>query len=77
MIFSDDAPALESILHNTFADKRVNLVNSRKEFFHVTLDEIEDVVKKNYNATVTFTRIAEAYQYRESLKLREETAAKV
>lgn len=77
MIFSDDAPALESILHNTFADKRVNLVNSRKEFFHVTLDEIEDVVKKNYNATVTFTKIAEAQQYRESLKLREESIAKV
>lgn len=71
MIFSDDAPALESILHNTFADKRVNLVNSRKEFFHVSLDEIESVVKKNYNATVTFTKIAEAAQYRESLRLRE------
>lgn len=71
MIFSDDAPALESILHNTFADKRLNLVNSRKEFFHVSLDEIEDVVKKNYNSTVIFTKIAEARQYRESLKLRE------
>ncbi|MFR1500505.1 MAG: DUF4041 domain-containing protein [Ruminococcus sp.] len=72
MIFSDDAPALETILHNTFADKRVNLVNTRKEFFRVSLDEIEAVVKKNYNATVTFTKTAEAYQYRESLRLREQ-----
>lgn len=77
MIFSDDAPALESILHNTFSDKRVNLVNSRKEFFNVSLDEIEDVVKKNYNATVTFTKVAVASQYRESLKLRKENVAKV
>lgn len=71
MIFSDDAPALETALHNAFADKRVNLVNPRKEFFHVSLDEIESVVKKNYNATVTFTKLAEACQYRESLKMRE------
>lgn len=72
MIFSDDAPALEAILHSTFADKRVNLVNTRKEFFRVSLDEIEAVVKKNYNATVTFTKTAEAYQYRESQRLREQ-----
>lgn len=76
MIFSDDAPALETILHNTFADKRVNLVNTRKEFFRVSLDEIEAVVKENYNATVTFTKTAEAYQYRESQRLREQVNAK-
>lgn len=69
MIFSDDAPALETILHNTFKNKQVNKVNPRKEFFRVKLDEIEKVVKENFNATVTFTKIAEAAQYRESLKL--------
>lgn len=77
MIFSDDAPALEAILHSTFADKRVNLVNPRKEFFCVSLDEIEKVVKENYNATVTFTKTAEAYQYRESQRLREKECAPV
>lgn len=35
MIFSEDAPALESALHKTFHDKRVNKVNNRKEFFRV------------------------------------------
>lgn len=69
MIFSEDAPALENILHTTFRDKQINKVNSRKEFFKVSIDEIEKVVKENYNATVKFTKIAEAYQYRESLRL--------
>ena len=69
MIFSDDAPALETVLHNTFRDNQVNKVNPRKEFFRVKLSEIEKVIKENFNATVTFTKVAEAAQYRESLKL--------
>lgn len=75
MIFSDDAPALETILHNTFKEHQVNLVNPRKEFYNVSLDEIEKVVKENYNATVTFTHVAEAAQYRESVKLRQAVTA--
>lgn len=69
MIFSEDAPALETILHQTFAKYMVNKVNPRKEFFKVPLEEIKKVVQENHNATVTFTMIAEAAQYRESLKL--------
>lgn len=66
MIFSDDAPALESALHKAFEDKKLNMVNHRREFFNVTLDEIEAVVKKNFDKTVEFTRTAPAEQYRES-----------
>ena len=69
MIFSDDAPALETILHQHFRDREVNKVNHRKEFFRVSLREIEEVVKENFNATVTFTEVALAEEYRESLKL--------
>ena len=43
MIFSEDAPALEAKLHRAFADKKVNAVNQRKEFFNVSLDEIKKV----------------------------------
>jgi hypothetical protein len=68
MIFSDDAPKLEKALHDTFQDKSVNKVNYRKEFFHVSLTEIETVVKSNHNKTVEFTRIAEAKEYRETLQ---------
>ncbi|MFZ5686993.1 MAG: DUF4041 domain-containing protein [Bacillota bacterium] len=69
MIFSEDAPGLESVLHSTFRKYEINKVNPRKEFFRVPLDEVEKVVKANHNATVTFTKIAEAAQYRESLRL--------
>lgn len=74
MIFSEDAPTLENTLHNIFDDNRVNKVNTRKEFFNVSLDEIEKAVKENFNATVQFTKVAEAYQYRESLRLKEQMA---
>ena len=66
MIFSDDAPALEAALHMAFDDRKVNMVNTRREFFHVTLEEIEAVVKQNFDKTVEFTKIPNAEQYRES-----------
>ncbi len=69
MIFSDDAPALENTLHNYFSKYQVNKVNPKKEFFRVTLSEIEKVVKENHNATVTFTMLAPAKEYRDSIKL--------
>ncbi|MGD6888494.1 DUF4041 domain-containing protein [Bacillus mobilis] len=68
MIFSDDAPTLEKTLHDTFQQKSVNKVNYRKEFFNVSLSEIEEVVKRNHNKTVEFTKIAEAKEYRETLQ---------
>lgn len=72
MIFSDDAPALEAALHRAFENRKLNMVNTRREFFNVTLEEIEDVVKKNYDKTVEFTRLAPAEQYYESKKMREQ-----
>ena len=71
MIFSDDAPALEAALHTAFADRKVNMVNTRREFFHVTLDEIKSVVKKNFDKTVEFIDVPDAEQYRISLKMQQ------
>lgn len=70
MIFSDDAPALETALHKAFEDKKVNMVNQRREFFNVTLDEIKEVVRKNFDKTVEFIDIPDAEQYRVSLKMK-------
>lgn len=72
MIFSDDAPALEAALHKAFEYKKLNMINHRREFFAVTLDEIKEVVKNNYNKAVEFIELAPAQQYRESLKLKEQ-----
>lgn len=71
MIFSDNAPALEAALHRAFEDRKLNMVNQRREFFHVTLDEIKDVVKKNYDKTVEFIDVPDAEQYRVSMKMKE------
>lgn len=72
MIFSKDAPKLEAALHNAFADRKLNLVNQRREFFRVSLDEIEKVVHENFDGTPDFTYVAPAEQYRQSLKMREQ-----
>lgn len=73
MIFSEDAPKLEATLHQRFADKRVNMINNRKEFFNVSLKEIADVVAE-YNATIEFTLLAEASDYRQTLAIKENTS---
>ena len=59
-------------IHNAFADRKLNFVNQRREFFRVSLDEIKKVVKENYDRSVEFVELAPAEQYRESIKLREE-----
>lgn len=70
MIFSNDAPALEAALHRAFESRKVNMVNHRREFFHVTLDEIKEVIRNNFDKTVEFIDIPDAEQYRISQKLR-------
>lgn len=77
MIFSDDAPALENTLHKTFHNNRVNLVNNRKEFFNISLDEIKDVINKNHDKTVEFTMTALAEEYRESKAIKEKADSKI
>lgn len=72
LIFSDDAPGLEAALHHAFDDRKVNMINQRREFFNVTLEEIEEVVKANYDKTVEFVKIPPAEQYRETLMMKQE-----
>ena len=69
IIYSEDAPALESALHRRFDFKRVNLINTRKEFFNVTLKEIREAVA-DMHGLVTFQLTAEAEQYRETVAKR-------
>ena len=71
MIFSDDAPKLEAMLHKTFEKKKMNMINQRKEFFNVSLAEIEKAVHDNYDPLVQFKEVPDAEQYRESQKIKE------
>ena len=67
-IFSEDAVALESKIHTILNDDRVNKVNLRKEFFHVTLDRIQEIVEE-CDPSAAFNRTALAEQYRQSLSI--------
>ena len=67
MIFSEDAPALETSLHSHFDKYRVNKVNPRKEFFKINIAEIEDFVDETFDKTVQFTKVPVAKEYHESL----------
>lgn len=49
-----------------FHNKRVNKANNRKEFFNVSIDEIENAVKANFDKTVEFTRTAVAEEFYQS-----------
>ena len=69
MVFSANAPALEAKLHERFAAGRLNKVNGRKEFFRADIDEIESVIRANYDAVVEVVHEAPAEQYRESLRM--------
>lgn len=71
LIFSENAPELESKLHQRFNDGRLNRLNNRKEFFRADISEIEKVIRQNYDKVVEILKDAPAEQYRESLKIQE------
>ncbi|HAS6184269.1 TPA: DUF4041 domain-containing protein [Vibrio vulnificus] len=71
MIYTDDAPALETALHREFHSKRVNAVNLRKEFFNVDLMAIQDAVERIAGIDADFKMTALAEDYYESLRLSE------
>jgi hypothetical protein len=66
MIFSEDAPALETALHQAFESQKTNLVNGKKEFFNVPLCAIKDKVKE-LGYEVEFEETPTAPQYRDTL----------
>lgn len=71
MIFSDDAPSLETALHRAFVDRRLNLQDNRKEFYHVSIEEIEQAIKRNFSKTAEVVHLAEAAEYRQSIAQRD------
>nr|DAF90119.1 MAG TPA: helicase [Siphoviridae sp. ctWlk2] len=68
MIYSEDAPGLETALHKYFVQNQVNKVNPRKEFFRIPIAEIKAEVEKR-GLDVTWTMVAAALEYRESLAI--------
>jgi hypothetical protein len=71
IVYTEDAPALENLLHGAFGHHRVNLVNERKEFFSVSLNDIETVLTKHgYKVDVIKTPEAKAFRQTTLLRTR-------
>lgn len=71
MIYCEDAPKLENMLHRHFASRRVNMINLRREFFRVSLDEVRAAIAE-YHGHITFVTIPEAEQYRQTVAMLKE-----
>lgn len=67
-IFSDNAPTLENEIHKRLHNKRINKVNLRKEFFKVSIDELEKIIYE-ISPTAEFNKTMLAEQYNESLSI--------
>lgn len=65
-IFSDDAVSLESKMHELLNNRRVNKVNLRKEFFNISIDELENLVEE-IEPTAEFNKTMMAEEFRQSL----------
>jgi len=68
MISCDNAPQLETKLHQELTKTRLNRVNFRKEFFRTDLDTIIGIVKRNHGE-VEYVIDPEAIEYRNSLDM--------
>ena len=76
MIHTKDAPTLERELHNIFDQKRVNMVNRRKEFFEISLDEIKEAVSSILGDEAEFVETAVAQDYHETKAMRQQAQLK-
>ena len=68
LIESDDAPSLEARLHRVFEKQRLNRVNKRKEFFRVSIAEIEKELDK-MDVDALISRVPSADEYYQSIKI--------
>ncbi|RSN62442.1 DUF4041 domain-containing protein [Actinomadura sp. WAC 06369] len=65
LIFSEDAVGLEGDLHREFAERRVNRVNMRREFFYATPAEVRRALERIAGAhLVEYTETPEAVEFR-------------
>lgn len=67
LFFSDDAVGLEAKLHARLADRRVNWVNKRREFFYATPEEAKGHLVELAGELLEYTDAPEALEYRQSL----------
>jgi len=68
MFFADDAVTVEADLHRAFADRQVNVINQRREFFFATPAEVRTFLLEQVGNLLEFAEEPEATQYLQSKK---------
>ncbi|ADB53986.1 DUF4041 domain-containing protein [Conexibacter woesei] len=68
MFFADDAVTVEADLHRAFAERRVNMINQRREFFFATPAEVRAVLLAQVGNLLEFAEEPEATQYLQSMR---------
>lgn len=66
LFFSDDAVTLENELHRAFAERRVNMVNERREFFFATPAQVRDLLVEKAGGMLEFAEQPLAPEYLQS-----------
>jgi hypothetical protein len=66
LVFSEDAVGLETHLHHTLADQRVNRVNNRREFFYARPDEVKVILERLDIPMLSYVDDSEALEWRQS-----------
>ena len=64
--FDADAVSLENKLHSYFAERKVNLVNLRKEYFFASAQEVKSAIVEGIGVTVEFNSEIVSEQYLQS-----------
>lgn len=66
LFFADNALAIEAMLHKHFADRRLNRVNLRREYFRATPAEVLKALTEHRVEVLEFTLEPAAIEYRSS-----------
>jgi len=67
VFFSEDALGIEAKMHARLADRRVNVINQRREFFYATPQEAKEHLLELTGSLLQYEEIPEALEYRQSL----------
>ncbi|HEU5373697.1 MAG TPA: DUF4041 domain-containing protein [Gaiellaceae bacterium] len=73
LFFSDDAVGIEAALHQRLADRRVNRVNARREFFYATPSEVKQHLLELTGTLLSYEEMPEALEFRQSQNIANES----
>jgi hypothetical protein len=74
LFFSEDAVGIEAKMHARLAERRVNVVNQRREFFYATPQEAKQHLLELTGSLLQYEEVPEALEYRQSLTQAQGTA---